>query len=332
MKRIRNILVFLTSLLVTGWLAITGQEGLSIPPLRTASMSISPPALPEVKDSPIGHLQTLLEAPEERRSQMLSQHKETSRTFWKRKLNEYGAMDPNEREKKLREAQLHWYLLLILRTPAEDRDTKLLQIPESDRGLIESRLKEWQELPNALQIDIMTHLPALRYFGRLVSLTPEARKKALEEATQDGNRPDMNSPAWENLDSQRRRSMFLAYQKFFTLEEEKRSRVLAKIPMPQRLSIQSRIQQLENLSPELKEKCLVALEKYAEMTRNERILFRVNAERWKQMPATEHAVWKEVVKKWPPLPPIRTRSTPPIPSFKKRPSLPPMPKGMRTEE
>ncbi len=332
MKRIRTISVFVSSLLVTGWLATTGQEGRSLPPLRTASFKPTPPALPEVKDSPIRHLQNLLKAAQDERNQLLNQHKATTRAFWQRKLSEYSAMDPVERDQKLREAQLHWYLLLILRTPTENRETKLIQIPQADRGLIENRLNDWHALPETMQIDIMTHLPVLSYFGRLSSLKPEARKKAMEESLQTGNRPDMNSSAWGNLDASQRRSMYLAYQKFFTLAEEKRQRVLAKVPMPQRLNIQSKLTQLENLPPEIKQKCLEALEKYAEMTPNERISFKTNAARWKQMPASEHAVWKKVVKKWPPLPPVRTRAMPPIPQSTQRKGLPPLPGSKRGAE
>ena len=119
--------------------------------------------------------------------------------------------------------------------------------------------------------------------------------------------------------------MFLSYQKFFTLADEKRERVLAKIPMPQRLNVQSRLEQLENLTPEAKKQCLEALTKYAQMTPNERILFKAHAERWKLMPPSEHTVWKNVVKKLPPLPPIRTRSLPPIPRSSNRKGLPPLP-------
>ncbi len=316
MKPIRNIAIILSSLLVVGWVVITGQEVTSLPPLRTASLRSTPPALPEVKDSPIQHLRTLLNAAEQERQEILNQHTASTRAFWERKLGEYSEMDPVERDQKLREAQLHWYLLLILRTPEEDRTTKLLQIPESDRGLIENRLKDWHALPTTMQADIMTHLPVLRYFGRLVSLTPEERKKAMEASMESGSRPDMNSLSWSQLDASRRRSMFLAYQEFFTLAEEKRQRVLAKVPMPQRRTVQIRLEQLDKLSPEVRQKCLEALEKYAQMTPNERVLFKVNAERWKQMPPSQHAVWKQVVKKVPPLPPIRSRSLPPIPTRK----------------
>jgi hypothetical protein len=325
MKQIRNISIFVVSLLVTGWMALVGQEKVSLPPLRTASLRATPPALPEVKDSPIRHLHNLLAANQEKRRHMLDQHDPNTRAFWERKLGEYSAMDPTKRDQKLREAQLHWYLLLILRTPDEDRDTKLLQIPPADRGLIQNRIKDWSALSESMQMDIMTHLPVLRYFGRLVSLSPEERREAMEASLEKGNRPDMTSSAWGNLDPSRRRAMFLAYQKFFTLADEKRERVLAKIPLPQRRNVQSRLEQLENLSPEAKKQCLAALAKYAQMTLTERILFRANAERWKSMLPSEHAVWKNVVKKLPPLPPIRSRSLPPIPRSSTRQGSPLLP-------
>jgi len=328
MKQIRLISISIIGLLVTGWLATIGQEAVSLPPLRTASLIKTSSALPEVKDSPISHLHNLLDASQEKRRQMLAQHDPSARAFWERKVNEYSSMDSMERDQKMREAQLHWYLLLVLRSPVEDRDTKLIQIPQADRGLIQNRLKEWSDLSKPMQVDIMTHLPVLRYFGRLITLTPQERKQAMSASLAEGNRPDMASSDWGLVNPSRRKSMFLAYQKFFSLADEKRKRVLSKIPMPQRLNVQSKLEQIENLSPAAKKRCLEALAKYAQMTPDERVLFKVNAEVWKSMPDSEHEVWKKVVKKLPPLPPVRSLSLPPIPRSINRQGLPPLPLNM----
>ena len=117
MKQIRLISISIIGLLVTGWLATIGQEAVSLPPLRTASLIKTSSALPEVKDSPISHLHNLLDASQEKRRQMLAQHDPSARAFWERKVNEYSSMDSMERDQKMREAQLHWYLLLVLRSP-----------------------------------------------------------------------------------------------------------------------------------------------------------------------------------------------------------------------
>ena len=98
--------------------------------------------------------------------------------------------------------------------------------------------------------------------------------------------------------------------------------------MPQRLNVQSKLEQIENLSPAAKKRCLEALAKYAQMTPDERVLFKVNAEVWKLMPDAEHEVWKKVVKKLPPLPPVRSRYLPPIPRSTNRQGLPPLPLNM----
>jgi len=122
--------------------------------------------------------------------------------------------------------------------------------------------------------------------------------------------------------------MFLAYQRFFTLEQEKRRKVLAEIPLPQRRTLQQRLDQLENLPVDLRQKCLQALQTYAEMTPEDRVLFRATAERWKQMEPSEHEVLRKVVKvvrRVPPIPQVRTRLQPPLPGSNSSKHLPPTP-------
>jgi len=319
-----RIVAFL-SLTALGCLCMMlAQEGPKIPPLRTASLRTTP-SIPSVKDSPIRHIRKLLEAEPEQRKNLLDQHTPNTRAFWERKVTEYAALEEKERDRRLRDAQLHWYLMLIVRTPSDQRESKLLEIPETERGLISDRVREWESLPTDLQLDIMAHLPALRYFGQLVSLPPSDREEALADARKNGTSAESLSAGWNTLDAERRRSMFLGYQKFFTLEHDHQEKVLAKIPMPQRQTLQSRLDQLENLSPEVRQKCLESLQKYAHMTPEERTLFRTTAERWKQMEPAEHEVWRKVVKRIPPIPTVRTRSIPPIPGKGKDDTLPPLP-------
>lgn len=300
------------------------QESPKIPPLRTASLHTTP-TLPSVKDSPISHIRNLLAAAPERRKDLLDQHTPGTRSFWERKVKEYAAMSEQERERRLRDAQLHWFLMLILRTPSDQRDSKLLEIPETERDLISNRVREWEDLPADLQIDIMTHLPALKYVGQLASLPRADREKALAEATRNGTSAESLSAGWSTLDAERRQAMFLGYQKFFTLGQRRQEKLLAKIPMPQRQTIQSRLEQLESLSPAVRQQCLDALQKYAHMTPQERTLFRTTAERWKQMEPAEHDVWRKVVQRIPPIPSVRARTTPPIPGKTKSNEWPPLP-------
>ena len=325
MKPFSSNIISLGCLIVVGCLCVMrGQEGPKIPRLRTASLRTSP-AVPSVKDSPISHIKNLLAAAPEQRKELLDRHTHSTRAFWERKVSEYAAMAVDERDRRLRDAQLHWYLMLILRTPSDQRENKLLEIPETERGLITDRVKEWEAIPTDLQQDMITHLPALRYFGQLASLPSADREKALAEATKNGTSAEGLSAGWNTLDAERRRSLFLNYQKFFTLEQSRQEKVLAKIPMPQRQTLQSKLEKLENLSPEVRQKCLEALQTYAHMTPEERNLFRTTAERWKQLEPAEHEVWRKVVKRIPPIPPVRVKMTPPIPGRANGNDLPPLP-------
>jgi hypothetical protein len=330
--RMRHLLLQLTAyvcFISVVSLVLLGQEARKLPPLRTASVRNSP-ALPQVKDSPIEHLRHLLNADREKLASMLEQHSSSTRAFWERKLAEYTALEKQERDRRLRDAQRHWYLMLLLRSEPAERESKLLNIPAPDRALIATRIRDWEALSADLQRDVMTYLPALRYFGRLVSMNSRARKQALEHAQRAGNDLTDMPKGWEQLDPGYRSSMFRAYQQFFVLEKQERSQVLVNIPTPQRQTLQARLEKLEGMAPEVRRKCLEALQTYAEMTPEERTLFQVTAARWKKMHPSEHSIWKKLVRRVPPMPPVRVRSSPPVPSRKimqhlKTPSQSPQP-------
>ena len=96
-------------------------------------------------------LQRLLEADLQQRNALLPPEGESSRLFWQKKLQEYEKLEPEERQRRLQEAQWHWYLMLIMRTEGPARSRVLAQIPEEDRPLIENRLQIWEALPEDIQ-------------------------------------------------------------------------------------------------------------------------------------------------------------------------------------
>jgi hypothetical protein len=79
------------------------------------------------------------------------------------KLREYAALDPNERELRLRATELRWYLLPLLHESPTNRAAQLTAIPADLRALVNARLLQWDILPPPLQTEFFESEHALRY-------------------------------------------------------------------------------------------------------------------------------------------------------------------------
>src|SRR5581483_10374148 len=88
------------------------------------------------------------------------------------KVREYQALDPDERELRLRATELRWYLLPLLHTAPANRLAGLPNVPEQMRGLISSRLGQWDALPPAFQKEFLENERTLRYFTHLDATNP----------------------------------------------------------------------------------------------------------------------------------------------------------------
>lgn len=293
-------------ILLCGWLASVTSVGAADFKwqLRTATAPPKLPPVPSVSDSPVKYLADLLGASEDRRTTMLERHSAARQAFWLRKVAEYERLPESFRQARLRTAQLHWYLALMIRLPADLRLSKLVQIPESDRVLVKRRLEQWETLPADLQNDIVNNIKVMQYFARLISSSPAQRQALLKTSAEPSNPMNDESLSWQSLTSQRRQAMFDAYAKFFELPRMKQEEAVAKLPVPARKQLMERVDELFKLPLEERQKCLIALNVYARMSPEERSIFRGNAERWRAMDADERSFWTIFVKQLPPLPPM----------------------------
>ena len=262
--------------------------------IRTADSSKDLPPVPSIADSPVAFLTRLLEATDEERAQTLLQKSDSGRAFWKRKLREYEAMPQALREARLRTAQLHWYLALLIHSSKEARGVRLSQIPEGDRLLVKHRMEQWDALPEDLRTDILANIRVMQYFARLVSSSPEQRAALLKTSSE--NPMNEAGSSWKSLSPKRRQAMFDAYASFFKLPKIKQEAAIAKIPFPVRKQFKERWDELLKMPPNQRQRCIEAIALYAKMTNEERRLFRGNAERWRTMDEAERRFWTRLRK------------------------------------
>lgn len=274
--------------------------------LRTAGDRTDLPPIPTIADSPVKFLSDLLEASIDERSEILGRRSLERRAFWERKVREYEQLPEAFRRARLRTAQLHWYLALMIQLPDELRSIRVEQIPETDRVLVKRRMAQWDKLPGDLRVDILGNIKVMQYFARLVSSSPEQRAVLMRTSSESNNPMNDAQLSWQTLSPHRRQQMFDAYASFFELPKMKQEAAVAKIPVPVRTQLKERLSELLRMQLDERQKCIIALHAFAEMTPEERTIFRGNAQRWRAMDASERQFWTVFVKQLPPLPPMRT--------------------------
>lgn len=135
------------------------------------------PAAPNVEaliphpQSPVDFFRNLLAMTPVEREKFLTNRPPEIRARILDKVHEYLALDPNERELRLRATELRWYLLPLLRDAATNRPTRLANIPKDLRDLVESRLKQWDSLPAPFRQEFLDNERALRYFSYMEAKT-----------------------------------------------------------------------------------------------------------------------------------------------------------------
>jgi len=293
MSRLRQLIYCLAAVLM----AVTAySQAPKFSPASSNSQKNHPPTL----SSPVDFFRQLLAMPPEAQEKALASRSPAARERIAAKLAEYQALDPDERELRLRATELHWWLMPMLSASASERAVRLAQMPANLRELAESRLMQWSILPPPLQDEILSNETALHYF----SLVENARQPAA------------------TAEQQRIANQF---NQFFELTPEEKEQTLNTLSEAERAQMQATLKSFEKLPPDKRLICVRNYAKFAGMTETERASFLRNAESWSKMSPSERQAWRDLVQTvpiWPPLPPGLDPPNP-VP-----PDAPPLPPGL----
>ena len=91
-----------------------------LPRSTSVPVAIMPQMTPPMPPSPMDYFRSLLAMSPAQRESALAKKPARIRERILAKVNEYAALDPDERELRLRATELRWYLMPLLRT-APDR-------------------------------------------------------------------------------------------------------------------------------------------------------------------------------------------------------------------
>jgi hypothetical protein len=245
--------------------------------ISSAGQNKNVPAL----SSPVDFFRQLLALPPEAQEKALAARPPAARERIAAKLAEYQALDPDERELRLRATELHWWLMPMLRAPAAERAARLAQVPANLRELVESRLMQWSILPPPLQDEILSNETALHYFSLVETASRPAATAGQQRIAREFNQ-------------------------FFELTPEEKEQALNTLSEAERAQMQETLKSFEKLPPQQRLLCVRNYAKFAGMGAAERAKFLRNAESWSKMSPSERQAWRDLVQTvpiWPPMPP-----------------------------
>ena len=281
------------------------------PPGPTAS--VPGPPMPKSATEVFRDLLAMNSADRER---MLAARSPEQSSFIRVKIQEYLSLPSVEREKRLRLLELRGYLLPLMHTKPANRAALLSLVPGADRAAVQDRLREWDKLSADDQREFLDHEGVMSYMVRLESTTPEQRNALLRDFTPERRQHlEKELEQWRVLPEENRRRMADRFHRYFELDEREKEKTLNTLNDAERQQIEATLQTFKNLQPEQRRICIEAFGKFASMSVEERNQFLRNAQRWETMSREDRAVWRNVVQKAPPMPPLPPglRQMPPLP-------------------
>jgi len=278
-------------------LSLPAKESSGVLPATKPSINL--PTLPQLQ-SPVVFFRNLLAMTSEQRQNYLTNKSPDVRARLEAKIREYELLDPSERELRLRSTDLRWYLLPLLRAAPANREAQLALVPADLRGLVKSRLMQWEILPPTLQQEFLDNERALRYFSRL-DVTNNF-------STADFRRQpsDADQTRWNLLSDAERQRISAQFNQFFELTPMEKQKTLGALSDVERQKMEKALADFEKLPPPQRAQCVRSFGKFVQMNAQERTQFLKNAERWSQMSPDDRKAWRDLVAnvpQWPPLPP-----------------------------
>jgi hypothetical protein len=268
--------------------------------------------------SPIDFFRELLEMnPRERQSALANRSPESQRRILA-KLHEYESLKPEECKLRLQVTELHYYLVRFLATPATNRLAQLKLVPEEPRKLVQSRLEQWDSLPDELKQRLLENEATIRYFTeRAVHSVPMPGRSPEALPPADQEKLEQSMHRWQSLSVEERRVIVKHFKEIFELSPEEKANVLARLSEPERRQIEKTLESFEKLPPMQRIQCMRSFEKFAGLSREERRQFLTDASRWEVMSPTQRQTWRDLVyslSHGPPLPPgLGGPPRPPLP-------------------
>jgi len=310
MKRLFPILLVVATV---GWSAFA--QPVPSPP-GTTGRPVAPPLPPPSVRTPVDSFREMLAMSPTEREKTLSSRSAQSRAFLEGKLKEFEALAPVAREACLQTLQLRWRLLPLMKTAPAQRGDRLAALPEGDRKLVEERLQQWDQLPEDLRRQVLENDSFLRVFFRSQTNAPAVDITSTNLSPAQLKQLEKDQARWEAMSEGERQKVVGLFKQLFDLPPKESSRILEGMGDRERLQMKRALENFSKLPKSRREACLRGFQKFNDLTPEERLQFLSNAERWQNMSAKDRQLWRELVARLqpgPPLPPGLGPKMPPLP-------------------
>ncbi|MBL9174098.1 MAG: DUF3106 domain-containing protein [Verrucomicrobiales bacterium] len=291
---------------------VSGQE--PVRPAGGVRVPIPPPPVPPARKAPTDLFRELLAASPAGREAMLTNRTTAARRLIESKLQEFEVLPPDQRELRLRVAELQFYLSPLLRSAPEGRARLLGAAPVEVRPLLEERLRAWEALPADRRKDLLDSESMLSRFVRLQVADPAALTQALQ-AVPDERRAEVEAQflRWRELTPGERSRRTAEFQRFFELRPGEQQKVLKMISAVERGQMEQTLQQFHQLPADQRDRAVRGFRQFMEMSASQREEFLQNAAKWQAMTPAERDAWRRVVERVThplplPIPPERARN------------------------
>ncbi|HZV34442.1 MAG TPA: DUF3106 domain-containing protein [Verrucomicrobiae bacterium] len=283
----------------------------AVPSVRAENAaSVIPPPLPPLT-SPVDQFRALLALSPAAREGHLTNRPPAIRQRILAKLQEYDAMKPDERELRLRNTQLRWYLLFFMQMPPANRAPQLAAVPEADRPFVQAHLDDWDKLPPDEQAEILKYEKVIENLLARGFTNPAVTTNIISSDFK-------NLDAFLKLPQEQRQQMYDGFQRFFELSDAEKEKTLGVLPPAERVQMEAALKKFAQLPKARRARCLNSFSEFSNMNEAEREEFIRNAERWRELSPAERQAWRELVYRLPKGPPLP-------PGIAIPPPLPPMP-------
>ena len=265
-----------------------------------------PVVMPPIPPSPISQFRQWLRLPAADREKPLADYTESKRMILRQKLQEYEAMSPEQRERRLQMLELRWYLRPLMSAAPEQRGDYHEMMPPRLHETITSRLEKWDALAPETRREMLANEDSrelvTRHFVQLRRTPVQAQDLHPLDAGQRALLQE-NLKRWNQTSPAQREKMGDHLATFFDLSRPDQDRALGQLSDAERQEMQKTLDAFAQLSSEHRRACVDSFQKFATMTPRERGAFLKNAARWQQMSVQDRETWRRLVSKLPPMPP-----------------------------
>ncbi len=231
------------------------------------------------------------------------------------KVREYEALPREVREARLRQTELHWRLILLMRLDPEEREQQMKEISPLDLPMIAGQLHQWDDLPGATRKALLENEKFMETYVAWQVLSPADQAAILKKLPPERQGYfSRQLRLWQALADDQQAELCAQFRRFFVIAGQEQRQTIGTLPEAERQQMEQSLQSYAELPPAQRQRCIDSFGKFVAMEPAERAQFLQNAEKWEAMTAHERQLWRTLVGELPP--------TPPAP-----PGMPPMPPG-----